>query len=641
MSVVVAKFPAGLGKTTHYARFVAAGQGVYPTEIYAPTLDMAWHWEQLIKKFNPSCRVSMIIGRTAKFDDGSTLCQRRAEAEQLSKAGMSVYSRLCRAADGSADCPHYRNCGYIKQFDPGYEVFIYTHAHLFLDRGRLEQRKPNLVVIDESFITMGVEEVLVDSVAVGAATWLPLQARQFVADVVLALQQGTPMDDVRRAYRRQPGGITGLIKRLDGMLPAITPSSNIPHALGQVDVGLIGKVTKLMRHVLRATRYQDSPQSITFDGDTQHVACQILKPIKRFKVGQYDIPPDIPPDIHILDASASRTLIERFLPVTDFKVMAAQRNAYVIQCRSTVSSTRSLQEEQGSTDGQEPLPKRVQDLQSLIDRVSANKTQLLVVGPAAVVGNANTGSKGLVQVPSHCDMAHFNALRGEDKWKDFEAVLVIGRNEPPVPIMERTAKALFMTDRHPLQLLSGGYLPSVVRGYRMTDGSKAGVDAAVHPDARVQEVIELHRECETLQAIDRLRLVHSTSRKTVMLTSNLPLDLDVDELRTWHDFIHGSRLEQALNANGGTLPLSPAWLADHYPQHWSTAAAAKKDVQREFKKGHFSINTSTRKMSLIKYQYRLPGQKRWSQCLSRVRALKKVLATLKRMVGRGVEVKRC
>lgn len=635
MPVVVAKLPAGVGKTTHYARIVAAGQGVYPTEIYAPTLDMAWHWEQLIKKFNPSCKVSMVIGRTAEFDDGSTLCQRRAEAEQLIRAGMSVYSRLCRASDGSTYCHYHPNCGYIKQFGPGYDVFIYTHAHLFLDRGRLEKRKPSLVVVDESFINLGVEDVLVDSVVAGAATWLPLEARQFVGDVVSALQQGTSLADVSRRYRGQPGGITGLIKRLDGLLPAITPSSNIPHVLGQVDVGLIGKVKKLLRHVLRATRYQDSPQSITYDSDTHHVACQILKPITRFKVGQNDIPPDI----HLLDASASRPLIERFLRVTDFKVMAAPRNAHVVQCRSTVSSTRSLLEVPASASGQGVVPKRVQELQRLIDKVSANKAKLLVVGPSDVVGNAKKGEPGLLQVPAHCDKMHFNALRGEDKWKDFDSVLVIGRNEPPIPIMERAAKALFMTDRQPLQLLGGAYLPFVVRGYRMTDGSKAGVDAAVHPDARVQEVIELHRECETLQAIDRLRLVHSPTRKLVMLSSNLPLDLDVDELRTWHDFIHGSRIEQALDANGGTLPLAPAWLVDHYPQHWSTAAAAKKDVQRELKKGHFSTSISIRKMSPLTYQYRLPGQRRWSQCLSRLRTVKKVLAALKRMVGKGVEVK--
>lgn len=635
MSVTVAKLPAGCGKTTTYARHVAACKDVYPAEIYAPTLDMAWHWKQLIEQYNSNCRVEMVIGRTAEFDDGSTLCQRRTEAEQLSQAGLSVYSRLCRASDGSGDCPHYQACPYIQQFDLSIDVFIYTHAHLFLDRGRLEQRKPRLVIIDESFVAMGVEEVIVDSMAVNAASWLPIDARQFVADVVRALQQDAPLVDIRRSYRRLQGGIAGLIKRLDGLLPAITPTTHVANALSQVNVGLIGRVKKLFRHVLLATRYQDSPQSITLKSDTLQVVCQILKPITRFKVGKYEAPPDIV----VLDASASRTLIERFLPVSTFKTMAADRNSYVIQCRSTVSSTRSLLQMPTGAGVQSGVPTRVQELQVLIDKVAADQTKLLVVGPSAVVGNANKGVGGLMRVPAHCDTAHFNALRGEDKWSKFDAVLVIGRNEPSVPAMESMATALFMADPRPLQLLSGAYLPSVPRGYRMADGSKAGVDVAVHPDMRVQEVIELHRECETLQAVDRLRLVHSNARKLVLLSSNLPLDIDVDELRSWNEFIHGSRLEQALAASGGTLPLASAWLADNFPQHWSTLAAAKKDIQRELKKGLFSTSYINRKMSPLKYQYRLPGQKRWSHCLSHLRTVKKVQTALRRLLGKGVEVK--
>jgi hypothetical protein len=45
-------------------------------------------------------------------------------------------------------------------------------------------------------------------------------------------------------------------------------------------------------------------------------------------------------------------------------------------------------------------------------------------------------------------------------------------------------------------------------------------------------VVEQIREAEMLQAIDRLRLIHSQRKKTVIILCNIPLDLPVDELVT-------------------------------------------------------------------------------------------------------------
>jgi hypothetical protein len=46
-------------------------------------------------------------------------------------------------------------------------------------------------------------------------------------------------------------------------------------------------------------------------------------------------------------------------------------------------------------------------------------------------------------------------------------------------------------------------------------------------------VVEQACEAEMLQAIDRLRLIHSPRKKTVVILCNIPLDLPVDELVTW------------------------------------------------------------------------------------------------------------
>ena len=95
----------------------------------------------------------------------------------------------------------------------------------------------------------------------------------------------------------------------------------------------------------------------------------------------------------------------------------------------------------------------------------------------------------------------------------------------------------------------------------MRDGSTQSVKVKVHPDRRVQAVVEQAREAEMLQAIDRLRLIHSPRKKIVCILCNIPLDIPVDELVTWKQLTGDRRLNDALAAcdarDWDTLPLAP------------------------------------------------------------------------------------
>ena len=58
-----------------------------------------------------------------------------------------------------------------------------------------------------------------------------------------------------------------------------------------------------------------------------------------------------------------------------------------------------------------------------------------------------------------------------------------------------------------------------------------------------------------LQAIDRLRLIHTKGRKTVYILCSIPLGLPVDELVTWKELTGDRRLKDALadcDTRGGT-----------------------------------------------------------------------------------------
>ena len=90
------------------------------------------------------------------------------------------------------------------------------------------------------------------------------------------------------------------------------------------------------------------------------------------------------------------------------------------------------------------------------------------------------------------------------------------------------ARCLFGGDLEPL-LLTGEYVPQM-RGHRMLDGSRTAVTVQVHPDLRVQALVEQIREREVEQMVGRLRLVHRDRPARVLLLTNLPTALPVDRL---------------------------------------------------------------------------------------------------------------
>ena len=135
----------------------------------------------------------------------------------------------------------------------------------------------------------------------------------------------------------------------------------------------------------------------------------------------------------------------------------------------------------------------------------------------------------------------------------------------------------------------------------------------VHPDLRVQALVEQIREREVEQMVGRLRLVHRATPARVFLLSNLPTALPVDRLTTWASIIP-SKIEQAIVAGRGVLPLSAAELARVHPSLWATAREvehwmARKGTQVPIRELYWNVGTLS-VATLV--SYRRPGQRRGS-----------------------------
>jgi len=87
-----------------------------------------------------------------------------------------------------------------------------------------------------------------------------------------------------------------------------------------------------------------------------------------------------------------------------------------------------------------------------------------------------------------------------------------------------------------------------------------------------------------VQAIDRLRLIHSERQKTVCILCNIPLDIPVDGLVTWRQLIGDNRLAQALETceekGWNALPFAAGELTELFPELWGTARAAERWLSR-------------------------------------------------------------
>ena len=221
------------------------------------------------------------------------------------------------------------------------------------------------------------------------------------------------------------------------------------------------------------------------------------------------------------------------------------------------------------------------------------------------------------------DIAHFGNIRGSNEFREHEIAIVLGRDEPSVKDAEQRAMAIWYDTDEPIRQIPPDFkgrtnYRSETRRYQMSDGTRKSVNVAVHPDPRVQAVVEQSREAEMIQAIDRLRLIHNEKRKTVYILCSIPLDIPVDELVTWKQLTGDRRLSDALaecDARGwDALPLAAKEICRLFPGLWGTERAAERWIA----KNPLEAYRDTIRVWGVLAEYRGGARhRRWSKALVR------------------------
>jgi hypothetical protein len=233
-----------------------------------------------------------------------------------------------------------------------------------------------------------------------------------------------------------------------------------------------------------------------------------------------------------------------------------QRNARIIQVSNTTFYKGRLITRAREANGKrrlEPTARLWEAVDFIEKTVRRGKTLVVTNKPVrcALTGEDEHGTLPISAEYRGADIGHFGNIRGSNDFKEHEIAIILGRDEPTVPAAEQRAMAIWYDTKEPIRRVSPDFkgrfnYPTRTRRYQFRDGTSKPANVSVHPNPRVQAVVEQGREAEMVQAIDRLRLIHNEKRKTVYILCSIPLDMPIDELVTWKQLSGDPALEQRL-----------------------------------------------------------------------------------------------
>lgn len=615
---------AGLGKTATALRVIARhGEALLARGhvlIYVPTLDLAERAREEFRALAPGLPSRVIRGRDALRPDErkKKMCERAELAREISGFVPSVTQALCRGQDPDGNfvqSPCASGCPYLKQKDVlGPHVVFLSHAYLTVDPPIDRDFPIALRVIDEKVwpTLTRTSHLSIEDLMRAPSSSFPqrLHGKLSLAKAALVdgLQRGLPLHDHLRS-----SGID--IEKLQELAQAEDRSrSHLEIGPWQSSEAVKFRVatfdtksfvaSRRRRRIFGSLAGKESGHCVGLnlaEVTTEQVSqCMIM--CSRIEAVARDAP------LLLLDADADREITERIAPGADFISIQSPPIADIVQVSDrTLSGSWLLDPNKGAR-------RRAGVLKILRREVEkAAGGGVLVVATKAVLWALHRdlgrsiakGDDDGLRRPLLGAMPRWFGPRtqGVNDYENYTAIVVIGRLQPGITDVETSARAVFDQDTLPIARHVSGPLPAVASRFLMADGSVWEADLRAHPDPRVQAILAQSRECSTLQAIARLRLVTPSHMKRVVILSSLPLPefpitrvvpfaalaRGLDEEPDWPGF---ERMEKAMRATMGRpvrgARLSASGLTEDLPLDFPTENAAKG-----FRKGRTSNHMMT------------------------------------------------
>ncbi|WP_193789580.1 DUF7146 domain-containing protein [Salipiger sp. CCB-MM3] len=552
---------------------------------YAPTYKLAEEHKETLEQLGVTAFV--MRGRNApQPGSGRMTCDQADLALKIAGAGGNVQNQLCQT------CPFRGDCAYMKQWrDLPAGSVIRLHVTKVLARPKHDRgRTVALRIIDESFFGALAER--------DVKNWNQLQ-RSLQA---LPKSKRDPVEAALQAL-----GVAGRSLREVDMA-----------ALEHVDLAAIAKTLERFSQGQLRGRAFGSDLAARWERELRKRApLRFLALVFRaladccargVKISQrvhfsaqgpdwklhldrsHELPRDAP--ILMLDADGSERILQRFVPGAKLVSIEAKRNAEVIQVKNRVFGKGTLQRER--------VQKEIGALlrsECLRTTCSGERPKVLAVASKGIVeqlwkqsGGAETNGREVAWGETFlgAEWIWFGpGGLGVNRFRDYDTVIVLGREELPDSELEGKARAIFADRGHLLDFADNAVSqkrPQDDLPCEMADGSVCAVPAPARRDPFVREIQMQHREFNSRQCIERLRLVNAVTPKRVVIVSKLPIPgMPVTRHVAWEELLP-SRADQAINEvrlGKGLLRVTAKGLAEDAPLTFETAKAAEIWLSRD------------------------------------------------------------
>lgn len=625
------KATAGLGKTTQIIKKLIASSALKNGHVhyYVPTHRLSSELQDELSKVldfpmtqaqekGPIYNRSIIIaGRNQRDSHGHTLCQKSNVTEQAAKAGINIEKNFCKNENNT--CEFYDSCAYQNQFElydkgmPEYwpkeldnYVTVMTHANLFLQTNK-RLPKPTLIVVDEAFYQTGISEVPVSAIE--------LYKGKHPISTALLSHLTDKGGNLLAKVRELGYSVENLLDEADLIDDSHSDdnqnNSLSPSLASNQQQRLIEELITKKRAslILRAIAQEmtitdrDECHSVSYDDNEDQV---IIHGRKELTISE-----DVP--TVFIDADVQEDILSKYRANVKFEKIPVERLATFHQVIDLTFNKLLLLNSGNKTN------KIQDDIKRFIHNIALEAPTLVVCSKAIRAALTNDNSNKMEQESQleGATIIHFGNLRGLNEYSNYRNVIILGREQPSAVGVENSARGLFWDDKESIKFLSlkGKHKPfeDEERVYRLKDKTTKKVSVRVHPDKRVQLLLEQIRENETVQAIDRLRLLrpHKDGQRNVYILSSVPLDLTIDNLFSWTQL---QKLAYLLDEAKGVIPLNPKHLMKRCPESATSKSTAERMIAN-LKDLNPLIRLYIREMRLFSVDYRIKNKGRYSKAL--------------------------
>lgn len=579
------------------------------------------------------------------------MCRNLDEVQIILDSGQSASEWLCNAKDG---CPFREGCPYMAQTESkGVDVWVIPHATLFQSKPSAIGR-PLFLVIDEPHLASNAIISGERSRAVSSVS-LPNQDAAYGGDIIAKMAEpvrrcvsymhtaleyaGRDMEagECRPMHRQHlermfsHTDLPSILSDLGKVQAALKPAHRDDLAeraplLKQLAIG--AALLKEAERVLKDATIQATPRITLTLGDEKELRFRLSGKRDIGRGWLEPVPQEGAPEgadertpVLLLDATPNTHLLQDLFPdlAMGDHVQAATPHArftfmtgaaWGLKAQKNAIEEHKKQEAEGRTNSSD-RGQTIEGIRSTLWRhwlASGRKSLLAVMGKALHEYLEELNAKHPGFLPPECDLAHFGATRGLNKWETVATILVFGRNLPPVIAMQDQAEALLgRTVKHVVPAIHGGSKTPTSRPDQesrtriLPDGREVTVARYTHPDATVRAFLETAVDGETIQAIGRGRAVNRESENPLAVfvyADTYPDALPLDDVQAVTVPAPWERMAvtDAMNSQGASQMLMPvltsgADAARAYPHIWGTRKAAEHAVSGESISSPLSYNS--------------------------------------------------